>query len=94
MEHCYIKSSKLLIGALMLFVIKDGKLCIFIDYHALNKITIKKNYPLSWIDDFFDHLHGVCYFNWMDLKPDYYQIHTMNANVEKMVMRLMTSMDS
>jgi hypothetical protein len=69
MEQCYIKSNKLFFGAIMLFVIKDGKLCIFIDYHALNKITIKNNYPLPWIDDLFHHLHGVCYFNWVDLKP-------------------------
>jgi hypothetical protein len=47
----------------MFFVIKDGKLCIFIDYHVLNKISIKNNYPLPWSDDWFDHLHGVCYFN-------------------------------
>jgi hypothetical protein len=32
---------------------KEGKLHMCIDYHVLNKITIKNNYPLSWIDDFF-----------------------------------------
>jgi ribosomal protein L24E len=38
MEKCYIKSSKLYFGALMLFVMKDGKLCMFIDYHAFKKL--------------------------------------------------------
>jgi hypothetical protein len=41
--------------ALMLFVgKKDKKLKIFIDYQALNKITIKNNYLLLKIDNRFD----------------------------------------
>jgi hypothetical protein len=56
MEQCYIKTNKLLSRALMLFVIKDGKLCIFIDYHVFFKNAIKSNYPLPWIDNLFDHL--------------------------------------
>jgi acyl-ACP thioesterase len=66
---------------------KDDKLCMCINNHALNKITIKNNYPLLRIDDLFDHLNGASYFNWIDLKSSYYQIYVKNANVEKMAMR-------
>ena len=41
----------------MLFVRKkDKSLRMCIDYHALNKVTIKNKYPLSLIDYFFDKL--------------------------------------
>jgi hypothetical protein len=59
-----IKWSKLAYGALVLFVEKkDGKLWMCIDYPTLNKITIKNNYSLPWIDDLFNCQNGVCYFN-------------------------------
>jgi hypothetical protein len=44
-----------------------------IDYRALNKIIIKKNYPLPQIDDLFDRLVGVKYFSHIELKLRYYQ---------------------
>jgi hypothetical protein len=63
MEWGYIKPSKSPYGSPILFVDKkDGKLHMCIDYHALNKITIKNNYPLLQIDDIFDHLNGVFLF--------------------------------
>ncbi len=62
-------------GTPMLFVDKkDNKLHICIDYCALNKITIKNNYPLFQIENMFDHLNGACYFNWVNLELGYYQI--------------------
>jgi len=66
---------------------KDGKLHVCIDYRALNKITIKNNYPLPRIDDLFDHLNGLSYFSRIDLKLNYYQIHVEEVDVEKMAMR-------
>jgi hypothetical protein len=42
---------------------KDKKLHMCIDYHALNKITIKNNYPLPQIDGLFHYLNGASYFN-------------------------------
>ena len=68
----YIKLSKSSYGAPVLFVDKnDGKLRICIDYRALNKVTIKNNYPLLWIDDLFDRLAGAKYFSRIDLKLGY-----------------------
>ena len=35
---------------------KDGSMCTCIDYHGLNKITEKNNFPLLCIDDLHDRL--------------------------------------
>ena len=39
----------------MLFMKKDGSMWMCIDYHELNKVTIKNRYPLPRIDDLLDH---------------------------------------
>jgi hypothetical protein len=66
---------------------KEEKLHMCIDYYALNKITIKNNYPLPWINDLFDNLNGAIYFNSVDLKSGYYHIRDKDGDVEKMAMR-------
>ncbi|GJT77606.1 putative reverse transcriptase domain-containing protein [Tanacetum coccineum] len=44
-------------GAPVLFVKKkDGSFRMCIDYHELNKLTVKNRYPLPRIDDLFDQL--------------------------------------
>ena len=43
-------------SAPVLFVrMKDGSLRMCIDYHQLDKVTIKNKYPLPRIDNHFDH---------------------------------------
>lgn len=50
--------SKFLFSVLVLFISKkDGKITMCIKYKTLNKITIKKNYLLSRIDDLLDKLN-------------------------------------
>jgi hypothetical protein len=44
-------------GASMLFIRKkDGSMRMCIDYHELNRVTIKNQYPLQRIDDLLDQL--------------------------------------
>jgi hypothetical protein len=51
----YIQPSKLPFGAPVLFMSKKGgKLRMCIDYRALNRITMKNNYPLPKVDDLLD----------------------------------------
>ncbi|GJX61797.1 putative reverse transcriptase domain-containing protein [Tanacetum coccineum] len=46
-------------GAPVLFVKKkDGSFHMCIDYRELNKLTVKKRYPLPRVDDLFDQLQG------------------------------------
>ena len=47
-------------GVPVLFVRKkNGSMHLCIDYHQLNKVTIKNRYPLPRIDDLFDQLKRV-----------------------------------
>nr|GEX32553.1 hypothetical protein [Tanacetum cinerariifolium] len=49
----FIRPSHSSWGAPVLFVKKkDGSFCMYIDYHKLNKLTIKNRYPLPRIDNF------------------------------------------
>ena len=49
-------------GAPVLFVKKkDGSMRLCIDYHELNKVTIKNRYPLPRIDDLLTNFRAVSY---------------------------------
>ena len=68
LDICFISPSISPWGALVLFVKKKGgSLRMCIDYHKLNKVTIKNKYPLLWIDDLFNKLQWASYFSNIDL---------------------------
>ncbi|GJR11327.1 hypothetical protein Tco_0793979 [Tanacetum coccineum] len=50
---------------------KDGSFRMCIDYHELNKLTIKNCYPLPRIDDLFDQLQGSSMYSKIDLRSGY-----------------------
>lgn len=57
------------LGGPVLFVKKkDGSLQLCVDYRELNKVTIRKKYPLPRMDDLFDQLSGAQVFSNMDLR--------------------------
>ncbi|XP_069148114.1 uncharacterized protein [Solanum lycopersicum] len=72
-------------GAPDLFVKKkNGSLRMCIDYHQLNKATIKNKYPLPQIDDLFDQLQGASYFSKIDLRSAYQQLRVRREDIQNM----------
>jgi hypothetical protein len=64
LQKGFINPSSSRWGAPMIFTPnKDGTQRLCMDYHALNEVTIKNEYPLLRIDDLFDQLHGACVFS-------------------------------
>jgi len=62
---------------------KDGLWGMFIDYRALNKITIKNCYPLPRIDDLLDQLKEVVYFSKLDLCSGYHKVRVAEQDAWK-----------
>ncbi|GJY43347.1 putative reverse transcriptase domain-containing protein [Tanacetum coccineum] len=75
-------------GALVLFVKKkDGSFRMCIDYHELNKLTIKNRYPLPRIDNLFDKLQGAHYLSKIDLRSGYHQLRVHDDDISKTTFR-------
>ena len=66
---------------------KDGSSKLCVDYHQLNKLTIKNKYPLPRIDDLLDQLRGVGVFSKIDLRSGYHQILVKPEDVQKTAFR-------
>ncbi|GJT72959.1 putative reverse transcriptase domain-containing protein [Tanacetum coccineum] len=66
---------------------KDGSFRMCIDYHELNKLTIKNRYPLPRIDDLFDQLQGARYFSKIDLRSGYHQLRVHDDDISKTAFR-------
>ncbi|GJY53953.1 reverse transcriptase domain-containing protein [Tanacetum coccineum] len=80
----FIRPSHSTWGAPVLFVKnKDGSMCMCIDYHELNKLTVKNRYPLQRIDDLFDQLQGARYFSKIDLRSGYHQLRVHEDDIPK-----------
>ncbi|CAL9019282.1 unnamed protein product [Prunus brigantina] len=57
-----------------------------LDYRALNKITIKNQYPLLRIDDLLGEL-GARYFTKLDLKSGYHQVRIHEEDTWKIAFK-------
>ncbi|GKV41043.1 hypothetical protein SLEP1_g48622 [Rubroshorea leprosula] len=80
----FIRPSKAPYGALVLFQKKhDGTFRMCIDYRALNKITVKKKYPIPLIDDLFDKLGKARWFTKLDLRSGYWQVRIADGDEAK-----------
>nr|GEU38426.1 putative reverse transcriptase domain-containing protein [Tanacetum cinerariifolium] len=76
------------LGALVLFVKKkDEYFCMCIDYHELNKLTVKNRYPLLRIDDLFDQLQRPSVYSKIDLRSGYHQLRVRDEDIQNTAFR-------
>ncbi|GJR60877.1 putative reverse transcriptase domain-containing protein [Tanacetum coccineum] len=84
----FIRPSSSPWGAPVLFVKKkDGSFRMYIDYHKLNKLTVKNRYPLPRIDDLFDQLQGSSVYSKIDLRLGYHQLRVREEDILKTAFR-------
>ncbi|GJX77052.1 putative reverse transcriptase domain-containing protein, partial [Tanacetum coccineum] len=84
----FIRPSSSPWGAPILFVKKkDGSFWMCIDYHELNKLTVKNRYPLLRIDDLFDQLQGSSVYLKIELRSGYHQLRVRDEDIPKMAFR-------
>ncbi|GJY30194.1 putative reverse transcriptase domain-containing protein [Tanacetum coccineum] len=84
----FIRPSSSPWGSPVLFVKKkDGSFRMCIDYHELNKLTVKNRYPLPRIDDLFDQLQGSSIYSKIDLRSGYHQLRVREQDIPKMAFR-------
>jgi hypothetical protein len=71
-------------GASIIFIRKkDGSWRLCIDYHQLNKETIKSQYPLLRNDDLFDQMKGTTMFSRIDLQSGNHQLRIKEEDIPK-----------
>jgi hypothetical protein len=88
-DRGFIRPSVSSWGAPVLFVRKkDGSLRMCIDYHELNRVTIKNKYPLPRIDDLFDQLKEATVYSKIDLRSGYHQLKVKEADIPKTAIRM------
>jgi hypothetical protein len=84
----WIRNSKLLTDIPILFISKiNGILRLYIDYRALNKVTIKNRHPLFLINKTIDRLADAVIYTKLDLKNAYYRIRIKLGNEWKTAFR-------
>lgn len=81
----YIEPSTSPYGAPVIFVEKANNqgLRMVLDYRALNKLTVKRRYPMPNITDLFDQLQGAKLFSSLDLQQGYNQIRIDPEDIPK-----------
>jgi len=81
LQKGYIRPSKLQQTSPVFFVgKKDGGKHMVMDYHKLNKQTVKNNYPLPLITELIDNMDSKRVFTKMDLQWDYNNVRVKEGD--------------
>jgi len=75
LSKSFIRASSSSAASPILFVKKkNGSLCLCVDYHALNDITVKDRTPLPRIEETLNQIRSYKYFTRLDLRACFNQI--------------------
>ena len=66
---------------------KNRSFSLCVDYHGVNKLTIKNKFLLLCVDDIFDHLYGSKIFSKINLRSRYHQIQIKEYDITKIGFR-------
>ena len=83
----FIRPSTSPVAAPVMFVHKNGKLRLVVDYRGLNAITVKDRGTLPLIPDMLDRLHLAKIFTKIDLRNAYHQVRVKEGDEWKTAFR-------